>query len=86
MAHAPEIRLPVKADTAPVIAVIGVIVKHLTALRDDLAALGEPQETVHACPFDGEQVTPCCHRTPFDLPRGDKITTDHKTVTCRGGA
>lgn len=47
MAHAPEIKLPVKADIAPVIAVIDVIVKHLTALRDDLAAL-EPGTERHA--------------------------------------
>lgn len=83
MAGASPFRLPIEADPEPFIAMIDVIVKHLTALRDELAG---PEPVVHACPFDGEQVTPCCHRTPFDLSRGDKIATDHKLVTCKGGS
>ncbi|NQX36266.1 hypothetical protein [Herbiconiux sp. VKM Ac-2851] len=38
--------------------------------------------TVHACPFLGEVTTSCCHRTPFELPRFDRITTDPDAVTC----
>lgn len=49
-----------------------------------LAEATPPEPVVHAAPFDGEQLTPCCRKTPFDLPRGDKITADHKAVTCRG--
>lgn len=86
MAHAPEIRLPIGADTAPVIAVIDVIVRHLAALRDELAAMNGAEETVHACPFEGERATPCCDRTPFDLPRTDRITINHSLVTCKGAA
>jgi hypothetical protein len=47
-------------------------------------------ETVHACPPDGAGVTPCCGRTPFELPRTDRMSTDSALVTCRankaGGA
>jgi hypothetical protein len=50
-------------------------------------------ETVHACPPDGSRVTPCCDRSPFDLPHwrnpddthgGDRITEDAAEVTCDG--
>lgn len=41
-------------------------------------------ETVHACPPDGSQVTPCCGESPFDLPRTDRITEDSEQVTCGG--
>ncbi|HMM95319.1 hypothetical protein [Phycicoccus sp.] len=39
--------------------------------------------TVHACPPDGEFVTPCCGRSPFELPMTDRMTVDD-TVTCTG--
>lgn len=39
-------------------------------------------ETFHACPPDGSGLTPCCGRTPFELPRGDRINSE--TVTCTG--
>jgi SAM-dependent methyltransferase len=31
-------------------------------------------ETTHLCPPDGDQRTPCCNQTPFDLPRTDRMT------------
>ncbi len=40
------------------------------------------REVTHACPADGSQVTPCCGRTPFDLPRTDRLTLDPRLVTC----
>jgi hypothetical protein len=40
-------------------------------------------ETVHGCPPDGSGVTPCCGRTPFELPRTDRMTRDPNAVTCR---
>lgn len=47
-----------------------------------LAEAAAPEPVVHACPVDGEQATPCCRQVPFDLPRTDRITRDHKLVTC----
>lgn len=40
-------------------------------------------EVTHACPPVGSGVTPCCGRTPFELPRDDKMTLDPGLVTCR---
>lgn len=40
-------------------------------------------ETVHACPPDGSGVTPCCGRTPFELPRTDRISSEVAVVTCQ---
>lgn len=39
-------------------------------------------ETVHACPPDGSGLTPCCGRTPFELPRTDRISSEPAAVTC----
>jgi len=48
---------------------------------------GEPRtEVVHRCPPLGHVVTPCCARTPFELPLTDRMTTDDNSVTCRGRA
>ena len=44
---------------------------------------GPPAETVHACPPDGSGLTPCCGRTPFELPLGDRISSE-ASVTCPG--
>jgi hypothetical protein len=41
-----------------------------------------PPETVHACPPDGSGLTPCCGRTPFELPGTDRMTTGPSAVTC----
>jgi hypothetical protein len=39
-------------------------------------------ETVHCCPLPGQQLTPCCQKTPFELPAGDRLTLDVASVTC----
>jgi hypothetical protein len=39
-------------------------------------------ETTHACPKRGSGVTPCCGRSPFELPRTDRLTLDPALVTC----
>lgn len=39
---------------------------------------------VHACPSDGGGgLMPCCGKTPFEVPRTDRMTSDGE-VTCRG--
>ncbi|MER5875414.1 hypothetical protein ABT119_05735 [Streptomyces sp. NPDC001910] len=40
-------------------------------------------ETIHACPTSGQAVTSCCGRTPFELPRMDRMSTDASLVNCR---
>ena len=40
--------------------------------------------TVHACPPDGLGLMPCCGRTPFEVPRTDRLTLDPALVTCSG--
>ncbi|MGW2720814.1 hypothetical protein [Streptomyces sp. NPDC001492] len=42
-----------------------------------------PTETVHRCPPDGSGLTPCCGRTPFELPISDRISSE-APVTCKG--
>lgn len=39
-------------------------------------------EVIHACPPDGSGLTPCCGRTPFELPRTDRMSTSPALVTC----
>lgn len=40
--------------------------------------------TVHMCPPTGGFVTPCCAKSPFDLPIWeDRITLDPELVTCK---
>ena len=39
---------------------------------------------VHRCPPAGESVMPCCGLTPFEVPRGDRMTGDPALVTCTG--
>lgn len=43
----------------------------------------EAAETVHACPPEGSGLTPCCGRTPFELPLTDRISSE-APVTCQG--
>ncbi len=38
--------------------------------------------TTHQTPQEGLSVMPCCGRTPFEVPRTDRITTDTDLVTC----
>lgn len=44
--------------------------------------MAELNETVHLCPPDGSGVTPCCGRTPFEIPLTDRVTVDELAVTC----
>jgi hypothetical protein len=41
-----------------------------------------PVEVVHLCPSPGSGVTGCCGKTPFELPRSDRMTLHLGTVTC----
>lgn len=43
-------------------------------------------EIVHQCPPVGHGFTPCCGKTPFELPRDDRMTLDPADVTCPGGS
>ncbi|MEV5163882.1 hypothetical protein AB0K66_04540 [Streptomyces werraensis] len=47
----------------------------------DETATETPAEVIHACPPDGSGLTPCCGRTPFELPRTDRISSEAPT-TC----
>ena len=47
---------------------------------------GEATEKVHDCPRNGESVTLCCGRSPFELPRTDRMTLDPDLVTCNRAA
>ena len=51
------------------------------ALRRSRGGQGD-SEIVHACPPDGGGLTPCCGKTPFELPRTDRMTLDPSLVTC----
>lgn len=50
---------------------------------DLLIALAN-DETIHLSPLLGDAVTPCCGRTPFELPRSDRLTVHDVLVTCSG--
>lgn len=39
-------------------------------------------ETTHACPTEGSGITPCCSKTPFELPSTDRMTLHTYLVTC----
>jgi hypothetical protein len=39
-------------------------------------------DVIHVCPPDGYATTPCCGKSPFDLPRTDRLTLDPSRVTC----
>ncbi len=41
-----------------------------------------PSSVVHACPRPGSGVTPCCLRTPFELPATDRLAARDRDVTC----
>ena len=41
-------------------------------------------EVVHGCPPPGSGQTPCCHRSPWDLPVTDRMTLQPDLVTCTG--
>jgi hypothetical protein len=42
------------------------------------------REVFHACPPENSGLTPCCGRSPLELPRDDRLTTTPSEVTCRG--
>lgn len=39
-------------------------------------------EEVHFVPRRQDGLTPCCNRSPFELPRTDRMTLDPRLVTC----
>lgn len=41
------------------------------------------KSVVHLCPRTGYAVTPCCGKTPFELPRTDRMTNDADKATCK---
>ncbi|MER7815629.1 hypothetical protein [Streptomyces sp. NPDC096153] len=43
-----------------------------------------PEQACHACPPGGSGLTPCCGRTPLELPHTDLMTRDSALVTCHG--
>lgn len=57
------------------------------AQRDIIWLVGEIRrlqgETIHLCPPGDEGLTPCCGRTPFELPSTDRLTEVRNLVTCR---
>lgn len=65
---------------------------HTVTVKELLTAMGDAAdrqdgatrtEVVHGCPPDGSGLTPCCGRTPFELPLGDRISSEAPT-TCTG--
>ncbi len=44
---------------------------------------GDPPVT-HTCPAWGASTMPCCGKTPFEVPRTDRMTTVASRVTCGG--
>lgn len=43
-------------------------------------------DLIHRAPLVGACVTACCGKTPFELPRHDRIATDPDLVTCWTGS
>lgn len=41
---------------------------------------------VHRAPAGGFGLMPCCGRTPFEMPRTDRVSGMDVVVTCRGVA
>lgn len=39
-------------------------------------------EVTHACPIGEAATTPCCDKSPFELPPFDRLTVDDALVTC----
>lgn len=44
------------------------------------------REVVHACPPKGSDLTTCCQKSPFILPRYHRLTLESARVTCKGGS
>lgn len=62
---------------------LDVVTELRRAAAEARAVTGYQREVVHGCPPDGSGLTPCCGRTPFELPRGDRISSE-APVTCTG--
>jgi len=65
--------------------IVSALGRKVVASAGVSGAADEETETVHACPPDGSGLTPCCGRTPFELPLGDRISSEAPT-TCPGVA
>lgn len=52
------------------------------ALREAKDTYADYYEVVHRGPDGSGAVTPCCGRTPFELPRSDRMTYHDALVTC----
>lgn len=68
----------------------GAIEYQICAMAAGVQAAGESAvteeargEVTHRSPRLGAGVTPCCGRSPFDLPGTDRMTIDEALVTCR---
>lgn len=44
------------------------------------------ESTTHECPPNGSSLTPCCGKTPFELPDTDRLTEDRNLVNCPASA
>lgn len=42
----------------------------------------QERELTHLVPPTGQHITPCCGRSPFDLPRWHRMTLNVDDVTC----
>ncbi|MFE2045710.1 hypothetical protein ACFXAZ_33305 [Streptomyces sp. NPDC059477] len=65
------------------VAWISKTVAALPAAPAQPAKDAEKREVVHGCPPAGSVLTPCCARTPFELPRTDRLSTELALVTCQ---
>ena len=43
----------------------------------------KPVEKTHRCPKKDEGLTPCCGKSPFELPLFDRITINPELATCK---
>lgn len=50
--------------------------------RNEYRISVEVESVIHFAPPPGQGMTPCCDRTPFELPVWDRLTTDPEAVTC----
>lgn len=45
--------------------------------------VAEGWTTIHRCPPGESGLMPCCGKTPFEVPRSDRMTLDGAKVTCQ---
>lgn len=74
-------------SSAPTCQRCGIRNPHYDPDRDD--KLHDPHHaaratTIHMIPPIGSGLTACCKRTPFEISRTDRITSDPARVTCLG--